>query len=125
MTHEEFRGGGISKSLTAETHILIPTERWSRLITSGAVSLRLPNALGLPLGLVLHIIFGAASAGTTTLINYDTGATETIFDANGVSRTSIDHATGNWTAFAAIECCLKANTTKDGVWTNYSWSRSP
>ena len=123
MTHEEFRGGGLGKSLDGETHQLIPQERWNLFSTSNAVTLKLPNALGLPLGFTFHIAFQAAS-GTTDVKNYSTGAAQTIFDTNGVARTSIDHTTPNWTTNAAIEARLVVNTSQDGVWTIYSWSKS-
>ena len=120
LAYQDFYGGGLAKSLDGETHQLIPQERWNLFSTANAVVLKLPNALGLPFGFVFHVAF-QASAGTTTVENYNADANQTIFDINGVSRTSIDHTTPNWSTNAAIEARLIDNTSIDGIWTLYSW----
>lgn len=127
LTHEVFRGGSKTTTLAGAGILnLIPQERWLLVVctgTPGDAVLILPYAKGLPLGSTFHIMFRGSSTAVPALIRDNvTGTNLTVYDINGVARTSVDHVVGNWGSSPAIECRLIANTDGDGIWTNYSWS---
>lgn len=129
MTVDEFRGGSDANGGTVlqggDTHVLIPEQRWCLFSCSGgtgSVSLRLPNALGLPNGLVFHIQF--ISSSQDTVIETNDGLVQAVYDITGTTQNSIDFASGKWGTTVGIEVRLLANNSQTGSWVAYLWSQT-